>query len=151
MVYNISDSKEGVEDRNDYAKQVDMLKDSKILVVDGSNPKSDRSLGTQTTNGISANDTTNGISTQKIYPLFIKPVIQSVKLRSRVSCGSPSFAVTSVSLTRIWNQDIFSPSDSSTVRRGRNAEPLDASIGLSTAQTADKLKSVIVLLPEFEG
>ena len=66
MVYNISDSKEGVEDRNDYAEQVDMLKDSKILVVDGSNPKSDQSLGTQTTNGISATDTTNGI----VYVMF---------------------------------------------------------------------------------
>ena len=61
------------------------------------------------------------------------------------SCGSPSFAVTSVSPTRIGNQDIFSPSNSSTARRGRKAEPFDASMGLSTAHTADKLKSVIGL------
>ena len=42
-----------------------------------------------------------------------------------------------------WEPRFFSPSNSSTVRRGRNAEPFDASIRLSTAQTADKLKSVI--------
>ena len=39
-----------------------------------------------------------------------------------------SFLVTSVSPTRIGNQYIFSPSNSSTARRGRNAEPFDASI-----------------------
>ena len=49
-------------------------------------------------------------------------------MRSRASFGSPTFEVTSVSPTRIGNQDIFRPSNSSTARKGRNAEPFDASI-----------------------
>ena len=51
---------------------------------------------------------------------------------------------TSISPTRIGNQDIFSPSNSSTARRGRNSEPFGTSMGLSNAHTVDKLKSVIV-------
>ena len=105
-----------------------MLNDSKILVVDGSDPKSDPNVATHTTNGISSTDTTNRISTRKLYPLFIKPAIKSIETRSRASFGSPKFVDFSVSSTQIRNQDIFSPSDSSTARRGRNAEPFDASI-----------------------
>ena len=119
-VEDISDSKEGVEDRNDSAKHVDVLNDSEKLVVDGSDPKSDPSVATHTTNGILYIATTNGISTRKLYPLFIKPAIKAVKTRSRASCGSPSFAGTTVSPTRIGNQDISSPNNSSTVRKGRN-------------------------------
>ena len=111
-----------------------MLNDSKNLVVDGSDPKSDPSVATHAT---------NRISTRKLYPLFIIPATQAVETRSIVNCGSPSFAVTSVSLMRIGNQDIFSPGNSTTARRGSNAEPFDASIGLLTAHTADKLKSAI--------
>ena len=85
-VDDISDSKEGVEDRNDSAKQVDALNDSEILVVDGSDPKSDQSEATHTT---------NGFSQRKLFPLFI--IASSSKTRSRASCRSPSFAVTSVS------------------------------------------------------
>ena len=51
----------------------------------------------------------------------------SSETRSRASCGSPSFVVTSVSPTRIGNKDIFSPINSSTSRRGRNAKQFDAS------------------------
>ena len=52
----------------------------------------------------------------------------SSETRSIASCGSPTFVTTSVSPTRIGNEDIFSPRNSSTVRRGRNAETFDASI-----------------------
>ena len=52
--------------RNDSAKQVDVINDSERLVVDGSDPKSDPSVATHTTNRISATDTTNRISTQKL-------------------------------------------------------------------------------------
>ena len=52
----------------------------------------------------------------------------SSEMRSRASSQSSTFVATSVSPTRIGNQDIFSPSDPSTARRGRNAEPFDASI-----------------------
>ena len=55
----------------------------------------------------------------------------------------PKFPVTSVSPTQIRNQDIFSPSNSIIARRGRNAKLFDASMGISTAQTSDKVKSVI--------
>ena len=107
QVDKIDDSKEQVDARNwlrnDSSEQVDVLNDSENFVVDGSDPKSDPSVATHNTNGISATDTTNRISTQKLYPLFIKPAIQAVKTRSRASCGSPSFAVTSVSPTRIGN------------------------------------------------
>ena len=108
-VDDISDSKEGVENRNDSAEQVDLLNDSENLVVGVSDPKSDPIVATHITNGISACDTTNGILTRKLYPLFIKPAIRAVETRSRASCGSPNFVVTSVSPTRIGNQDIFSP------------------------------------------
>ena len=81
-VDKIIDSKEHVDARNwlrNYsAEQIGVTNDSEILVVDGSNPKSDPSVDTHTTNGISATDTTNRISTQKLYPLFIKPAIQAV-------------------------------------------------------------------------
>ena len=60
--------------------------------------------------------------------MFIIPAIQAVKTRCGASCGSPSFVVTSLSPTRIGNQDIFSPSTSITARRGRNVELFDASI-----------------------
>ena len=126
------DSKEQVDARNwlrnDSAEQVFVLKDSENLVADGSDPKSNPSKATHTTKGISATDTTNGISTRKLYPLFIKPAIQAVETRSRASFGSPSFVVTSVSPPRIGNQDIFSPINSSTTRRRRNAEPFGASM-----------------------
>ena len=105
-----------------------MLNDSKNMVVDESDPKSDPSVATHTANGFSATDTTNRISKRKLYPLFIIPAIQAFETRSRASCGSPSFVVTYISPTRIGNQNIFSPSNSSTARRGRNAEPFDASI-----------------------
>ena len=65
-VDDISDSKEGVDGINDSKEQVDarnwlrknsfgqvdVLNDSKNLVVDGSDPKSDPSLATHTTKGI---------------------------------------------------------------------------------------------------
>ena len=38
--------------RNDSAEQVDVINDSKTLVVDGSDPKSDPSVATHTTNVI---------------------------------------------------------------------------------------------------
>ena len=61
--------------RNNSAGQVDAISDSKKLVVYGSDPKSDPSVATHTTNRISDTHTTNGISTQK---LFINPTIQAV-------------------------------------------------------------------------
>ena len=61
--------------RNDSAEQVDVISDSEKLVVDGSDPKSDPSVATHTTNGFSATHATNGISTQKI---LINPTIQAV-------------------------------------------------------------------------
>ena len=63
--------------RNDSAKQVDVINDPERLVVDGNDPKSDPSVATHTTNGISAIDTTNGISTRTLYPLFINQAIQA--------------------------------------------------------------------------
>ena len=61
------DSKERVDARNwlrNYsAEQVDVINDSKTLVVDESDPKSNPSVSTHITNGISATDITNGIST----------------------------------------------------------------------------------------
>ena len=69
----ITDSKEHVDARkwfrNDSAKQIDVLNDSKKLVVDGSDPKSDLSVATDTTNVIWATDATIGLSTQKLHPL----------------------------------------------------------------------------------
>ena len=52
----------------------------------------------------------------------------SSETRSRASCEIPTFIATSVSPTWIGNQDIFSPSHPSIAKRGRNAEPFDASI-----------------------
>ena len=140
-VDDIHNSKEGVDDRNDSAEQVGATNDSEELVVDGSDPKSKSIEATHTTNSISATDTTNGISKRKLFPLFI--IASSSEMRSIASCGSPNFVATTVSPTRIGNQDIFSPSDSNTARRVRNAKPFDASIELSPSHTADKLKSVI--------
>ena len=91
-------------------------------------PKSDPSVATHTTNGFSDTDTTNRIPSRKLYPLFIKLAIKDVETRSRASCGSPTFVAMTVSSTQIRNQDIFSPSNSSTTRRGRKSEPFDASI-----------------------
>ena len=85
QVDDISDSKEGVENRNDSSEEVDVLNDSEIFVVDGSDPKSDPNVATHTINGILSTDTTNGISTQKLYPLFIKPAIKAIETRSRAS------------------------------------------------------------------
>ena len=52
----IIDSKEHVDARNwlrnDSAKKVDAISDSKKLVVDGSDPKRDPRVPTHTTNGI---------------------------------------------------------------------------------------------------
>ena len=132
QVGEIVDSQEQVDARNwlrnDSFEQVDVSNDSENLVVDGSDPKSDPSVATHTANIILATDTNNRISTRKLYPLFIIPAIQAVETRSRVSYGSPSFAVTSVSPTRIGNQYIFSPSNPSTAKTSRNAEPFDTSI-----------------------
>ena len=78
----IIDSKEHVDARNwlrnDSAEQVDVINDSKKMVVGGSDPESDPSVAIDTNNVISATDITNGIPTQKLYPLFIKPAIQAV-------------------------------------------------------------------------
>ena len=73
------DSEEHVGARNwlrkNSAETFDAISDSEKLVVDGSDPKSDPSVATHTTNGISYTHTTNGISTHK---LFIKTTIQAV-------------------------------------------------------------------------
>ena len=88
-INNISDSKEGVEDRNDSFVEVNVLNDYGNFVVDGSDPKSDPNVATHTINGFSATDTTNRISTRKLYPMFFKPAIQAVvrpiETRSRAS------------------------------------------------------------------
>ena len=99
QVDDISDSKEGVEDRNDSFEEVDVSNDSENFVVDGSDPKSDPNVATHTINGILSTDTTNGISTRKLYPLFIKPAIKAIETRSRASFGSPKFVDVSVSST----------------------------------------------------
>ena len=52
---------------------------------------------------------------------------------------------------QIRNQYFFSPTNSSTAIRGRNAELIDDSMGLLTAHTADKLKSVIGPATRSEG
>ena len=79
QVEKIIDSEEHVDARNwlrnDSAKQVDAISDSKKLVVDGSDPKIDQRVANHTTNAISATETTNIISTQK---LLINPTIQVV-------------------------------------------------------------------------
>ena len=66
-VDKIIDSKEHVDAmnwlKNNSAEQVGVINDSKNLVVDGSNPKSNLSVAT---------DTTNGNSTRKLFPLFIR-------------------------------------------------------------------------------
>ena len=77
QVDRIIDSEEHVDTRswliNDSAKQVDAISDSKKLVVDGIDPKSDPRVATHATNGISATHIINGIPTQK---LLINPTIQ---------------------------------------------------------------------------
>ena len=82
QVDEIVDSKDQVDARNwlrnDSFKQVDVLNNYKKLVVDGSDPKRDPSVATHTTSKISSTDTTNGVSTQKLHPLFIIPAIQAV-------------------------------------------------------------------------
>ena len=52
----------------------------------------------------------------------------SSKTRSRPSCQIQMFVATSVSPTKIGNQDIFNPDHPSITRTGRNAEPIDASV-----------------------
>ena len=78
----IIDSKEHVDARNwlrnDSAEQVGVTNDSKKLVADGSDPESNPSIATHTTNGISATYTTNRVSTEKLYLLFIKPAIHNL-------------------------------------------------------------------------
>ena len=64
--------------RNDYAKQVDVINDSEILVLGGSDPKSNQSVATHTIKGISATDITNGILTRKLFPCFMNQAIQAV-------------------------------------------------------------------------
>ena len=65
QIDTIIDSKENIDTRNwlrnDSTEQVDVINDSKKLVVDGINPRSDPSVATHTTNGISDTDTTEGI------------------------------------------------------------------------------------------
>ena len=77
QVIKIVDSEEHVDARNwlrnNSAEQVDAISDSEKLILDESDPKSDPSVVTHTTNGISATDTTNRISTQK---LLINPIVQ---------------------------------------------------------------------------
>ena len=50
--------------RNDSAEQIDAINDSKKLVVDGSDPKSDPRVATHTTSEIPSSHTNNGISTK---------------------------------------------------------------------------------------
>ena len=65
--------------RNDSSEQVDAISDSEKLIVDGSDPESDTSVATHTTNGISDTHTTNGISTQKLFiTQTIKVVFQPI-------------------------------------------------------------------------
>ena len=82
QVDEIVDSKEQFEARNwlrnDSTEQVDVLNDSKKLVVDEIDPKSDPIVATNTTNRISDTNTTIGISKQELYPLFIEPAIKAV-------------------------------------------------------------------------
>ena len=79
LVNTTIDSEEHVDAmtwlRNDSKKQVDEISDYRKLVVDGSDSKRDPSVANHVTNRISASDTTNIISTQK---LFINPTIQAV-------------------------------------------------------------------------
>ena len=58
QVDDISDSKKGVEDRNDSFEEVDVLNDSENFVVDGSDPKSYPNVVTHTINRILSTDTT---------------------------------------------------------------------------------------------
>ena len=57
----------------------------------------------------------------------------SSETRFRASCQNPTAVAKSVSPTQIGNQDIFSPINPSTARRGRNAKPFDASINVFLA------------------
>ena len=65
QVDKISDSKDGVEDRNDSFEEVDVLNDSENFVVDGCDPKCDPNVPAHTMNGILSTDTTNGTPTRK--------------------------------------------------------------------------------------
>ena len=69
QVDEIIDSEEHVDARkwlrNDSAEQVGVTNYSEELVVDGSDPKSNLSIATDTTNRISGTGTTNGIPTRK--------------------------------------------------------------------------------------
>ena len=61
QVDDIRDSKEGVEDRSNSFEEVDVLNDTEILVVDGSDSKSDLNVATHTSNKNVSTYTTNGI------------------------------------------------------------------------------------------
>ena len=69
QVDKIIDSEEHVDGRNwlrfYFAEQVDAISDSEILVVDGSDPKSEPRVATHTNNIILATYTTNRIPIQK--------------------------------------------------------------------------------------
>ena len=52
----------------------------------------------------------------------------SSEKRSKAISQRSTFVATSIPPTRIGNQDIFSPSNPITARRGRNAKPFDTSI-----------------------
>ena len=56
---DISDSKDGAEDRNDSFEEIDVLNNSDTFVVDGSDQTSDPKEATHTINGILSTDTTN--------------------------------------------------------------------------------------------
>ena len=119
-----------------------MLNDSEKLVVDGSDPESDPSVATHITNGISDTDTTNGILTRKLYPLFIKPAIQAVvrpiEMRSRASFLSPNLVAISVSPAQFRDQDIINPRHpGGIIKVDRNAEPFDAQINGNATKNSD--------------
>ena len=124
--------------------------------MDGSNPKSDPIVATQTTNGILGTDTTNGISTRKlfincsrIYRTTGKVIgtergsetprgASSSKTRSRLSFQSPKFVAISVSPAKFMDQDIVNPRHPvSSIKRYRSAEPFDARINGNLAKNCD--------------
>ena len=128
--------------RNDSAEQVGVTNDSEKLVVDGSDPKSDPSIATDTTNGISDTDTTNRISTQKLHPLFIKPAIQAVvqpiETRSRASLRSPNLVAISISPAQFRDQDIInSRHPGGIIKEDGNAEPFDAHINGNSTKNSE--------------
>ena len=128
--------------RNDSFEEGDLLNDSEKFVVDGSDPKSDPSVATHTTNGFSDIDTTNGISTRKLYTLFIKPVIQAVvrpiATMSRTSFRGPNLVAISVSLAQFREQYIINPRHPGGIIKGdRNTEPFDALINGNSTKNSD--------------